>query len=80
MRAKKYAHDVRNLYLRNVPDVVMDRLERLARAEGMSLNATAIRELDLATGRVDNATMLATLPDVGIASKNIVADVHAERR
>ncbi|BBY28164.1 antitoxin [Mycolicibacterium sediminis] len=63
---------MRNLYLRNVPDAVMDRLERMSRAEGMSLNAMAIR--------VDNAALMATLPDTGIASEDIVADVDAGRR
>lgn len=50
----------------------MDRLERMSRAEGMSLNAMAIR--------VDNAALMATLPDTGIASEDIVADVDAGRR
>ena len=44
---------MRTLYLRNVPEDVVDRLERLARAANMSLTAVAIRELDAASRRVD---------------------------
>jgi predicted nucleic acid-binding protein len=36
---------MRTLYLRNVPDDVAERLERMARREGMSLSAFATREL-----------------------------------
>jgi hypothetical protein len=46
---------MRTLHLRNVPDDVMNRLERLARAASTSVTAVAIRELDAATRRVDNA-------------------------
>jgi hypothetical protein len=58
----------------------MDRLERLARAAGTSVTATAIRELDAATRRVDNAALLATLPDRKISTSAIVADVDNDRR
>jgi plasmid stability protein len=71
---------MRTLYLRNVPDDVMDRLERLARAGGMSVNAAAIRELDAATRRVDNAALVATLPDLNVDREDIVANVDADRR
>ena len=40
---------MRTLYLRNVPDEVLDRLEKLARDSKMSVTAVAIRELDAAT-------------------------------
>jgi len=56
--------DMRTLYLRNVPDDVMDRLERLALLSKMSVTAVAIRELDAATRRVANAALVATLPDL----------------
>lgn len=71
---------MRTLHLRNVPNEVMDRLERLARATNSSVTAVAIRELDAATRRIDNAALLASLPDLGIPVAAIVADVHAERR
>lgn len=71
---------MRILHLRNVPDDVMDRLERLARASRSSVNAVAIRELDAATRRVDNAALLATLPDLDVSASAIVEAVRADRR
>lgn len=67
-----YLRLVRTLLLRNVPDDVMDRLERLARAASTSVTAVAIRELDAATRRVDNAALVATLPDLDIPAEKIV--------
>lgn len=75
-----YDRQMRTLHLRNVPDDVMDRLERLARAAGRSVTATAIRELDAATRRVDNAALVASLPDLKIPVEAIVAKVDADRR
>jgi hypothetical protein len=71
---------MRTLRLRNVPDDVMDRLERLAHAAGTSVAATAIRELDAATRRVDNAVLLASLPDLNVPLQTIVEQVDADRR
>jgi hypothetical protein len=71
---------MRTLYLRNVPDRVMDRLEQLARAASTSVTAVAIRELDAATRRVDNAALVATLPDLNIAADAIAEHVNADRR
>ncbi|WP_193044274.1 antitoxin [Mycolicibacterium baixiangningiae] len=71
---------MRTLRLRNVPDDVMDRLERLAQAARTSVAAVAIRELDAATRRVDNASLVATLPDLGIRGEAIVEHVDADRR
>ena len=39
------------LNLRNVPDDVMERLERMARAASTSVTAVAIRELDAGKGK-----------------------------
>ena len=75
-----YAERVRTLHLRNVPDDVMDRLERMARAASTSVTAVAIRELDAATRRVDNAALIATLPDLDIATEAIVEQLESERR
>jgi len=72
--------DMRTLYLRNVPDDVMDRLERLALLSKMSVTAVAIRELDAATRRVANAALVATLPYLNIPTDSIVESVQAERR
>ncbi len=75
-----YIRLVRTLHLRNVPDDVMDRLERLARASSTSVTAVAIRELDVATRRVDNAALLATLPDLDIPAEKMVEQLEADRR
>ncbi len=75
-----YIRLVRTLHLRNVPDDVMDRLERLARASSTSVTAVAIRELDVATRRVDNAASVATLPDLDIPAEKMVEQLEADRR
>jgi hypothetical protein len=71
---------MRALHIRNVPDDVMARLEKLARAANTSVTAIAIRELDAATRRVDNAALVATLPDLGVPAEHIVEHVEADRR
>jgi plasmid stability protein len=70
---------MRTLYLRNVPDEVVARLERLAAREGTSVSAVALRELTDASRRADNPRLLAALPDHGIAPADIVDDLDAER-
>jgi hypothetical protein len=40
----------------------------------------AIRELDAATRRVDNAALIATLPDRNIAADTIAEHIAADRR
>jgi hypothetical protein len=71
---------MKTLYLRNVPDAVVDRLERLAQREGISVSAAAIRELADVTRRVDNADLLAALPDTSIDTDDLVDMVDKERR
>jgi hypothetical protein len=70
---------MRTLHLRNVPDDVIDRLERMARAASTSVTAVAIRELDAAPRRVHNAALIATLPDLEIATETIVEQLKSER-
>jgi len=70
---------MRTIYLRNVPDEVVERLERLAARDRMSVAAVAVRELEEASRRVDNPTLLGDLPDLGIDPLSIVADVDAGR-
>ena len=72
--------NMKTLYLRNVPDAVVERLERLAQREGISVSAAAIRELADVTRRVDNAALLAALPDTGIETGALVDMVESERR
>lgn len=70
---------MRTLYLRNVPDEVGERLERLAAREGLSLSAYATRELAAISRRADNPELLADLPDLGVGAGSVVADVEAGR-
>jgi plasmid stability protein len=71
---------MRTLYLRNVPDDVMERLERLAAVDGASLNAVAVRELSQVTRRADNAALLSGLPDLAVPHENLVVEVESGRR
>lgn len=70
---------MRTLYLRNVPDDVVERLERLAARDATSLSAVAVRELSEVSRRADNAALLGALPDLGVDAVEIVADVEADR-
>ena len=70
---------MRTLYLRNVPDDVGERLERLAAREGMSLSAFAVRELAQISQRADNPALLAGLPDLSIDAGTVTADLDAGR-
>lgn len=63
---------MKTLYLRNVPEEVTDRLERLAAREGLSVSALAIRELAVAVRRADNPALVADLPDLGIPAAETV--------
>jgi hypothetical protein len=70
---------MKTLYLRNVPEEVSERLERLAAREGLSVSALAIRELAAASRRVDNADLLADLPDLGLTAGDVVAGIEEDR-
>jgi plasmid stability protein len=70
---------MRTLYIRNVPDDVAERLERMAARRGISLNALAVRELTDVAGRADNYTLLAGLPDLDVSIEEIVADLESGR-
>ena len=71
--------DMRTLYLRNVPDEVGERLERLAAREGMSVSAFATRELAMVARRADNPALLADLPDLGVDATSIVEALEVGR-
>lgn len=71
--------NMRTLYLRNVPDEVVQRLEKLAAREATSVSSIAIRELAEASRRADNPELLDGLPDVGIEPAAIVEGLDAER-
>jgi len=70
---------MRTLYLRNVPDEVIERLERLAARNGSSVSATAIKELADASRRADNPALLGALPDLDIDTAEIIADLDTDR-
>ena len=67
------------LYLRNVPDEVVERLRRLAASEGMSVNAVAVRELAEVSRRADNPELLEALLDLGVKASQIVTGLEDER-
>ena len=70
---------MRTLYLRNVPDDVVERLERLAARDATSVGAVAVRELADVSRRADNPALLGALPSVGVDVATLVGDLDAER-
>ena len=70
---------MRTLYLRNVPDEVVGRLERMAKREGTSVNSVAIRELAEASRRIDNAAILESLPSHDITLAQILENLDQSR-
>jgi hypothetical protein len=70
---------MKTLYLRNVPDEVGERLERLAKHAGLSVSAFATRELAIVARRADNPDLLADLPDLGVAAESIVGAIDSGR-
>jgi plasmid stability protein len=71
--------NMRTLYLRNVPDDVVARLERIAARDATSVNAVAVRELAEVSRRADNPALLGALPDHDVPVHELVADVGAGR-
>ena len=71
--------NMRTLYLRNVPDEVGAKLERLAAREGLSVSAFATRELAVIARRADNPALLANLPDLAVDAEDVVADIEGGR-
>lgn len=71
--------NMRTLYLRNVPDEVVARLETLAARAATSVSAVAIRELADVSRRADNPELLGALPDLGVDVATIVAALDTAR-
>ena len=67
------------LYLRNVPDDVVDRLKSLAEREGLSVSDMAVRELAESSRRADNAALLASLPDIETPAREVLAALDEAR-
>jgi plasmid stability protein len=70
---------MKTLYLRNVPDDVIKRLERLAARDGTSVGAVAVRELADVSRRADNPALLGALPDLGVDTGPILGDLEEGR-
>jgi len=70
---------MRTLYVRNVPDDVAAKLERLAASAGMSLSMFTVSELTAISRRADNAALLAELPDLDIDTATIVTGIEDGR-
>jgi plasmid stability protein len=70
---------MRTLYLRNVPDDVVERLERLAARDATSVGAVAVRELSEVSRRADHPALLGGLPDLGVEVATILGDLGTER-
>jgi hypothetical protein len=70
---------MRTLYLRNVPDEVVERLERLAAQSATSVGAVAVRELAEVSRRADNPALLGLLPDLNVPVGTIVDDIAQGR-
>ena len=70
---------MRTLYLRNVPDEVVQRLERLAARDATSVSAVAVRELTEVSRRADNPELLGLLPDLDVDTATVVQDLDEER-
>lgn len=71
--------DMKTLYLRNVPEDVVRRLQQLAVRDGTSVGAVAVRELSDVSRRADNPALLGELPDLGVDLLAIVEGVEQER-
>lgn len=71
--------NMKTLYLRNVPDEVVERLERLAARDATSVGAVAVRELAEVSRRADNPALLGALADLGVDAATIIDDVEAGR-
>jgi hypothetical protein len=71
--------DVKTIYLRNVPDDVADKLERMATRAGMSLSAFTVRELGEVARRADNETLMQALPSMDVDVPTIIEALDNSR-
>ena len=71
--------DMKTLYLRNVPEDVVQRLQQLADRDGTSLGAVAVRELSDVSRRADNPALMAQLADHNVAVVEILGGLEQER-
>lgn len=71
--------NMKTLYLRNVPDDVVRRLQQLAARDGTSVGAVAVRELSDVSRRADNPGLIDELPDHAVDVLTVVEGVERER-
>ncbi len=60
------------LYLRYVPDDVVDDLKLLAEEAGLSVSEMAVRELAASTRLALNPSVFGTLPDLGVRADDVL--------
>ncbi len=63
---------MRTLYVRNVPDEVVDRLEQVAAREGISVNAVVVKQLEGVARRMTNTEIFDSLPSLEISTESIL--------
>jgi len=63
---------MRTLYVRNVPDDVVERIEQLAAREGLSVNAVVVKELQGLARRTRNAEIFDSLPSLEVSTESIL--------
>jgi len=71
---------MRTLYVRNVPDEVVERLEQLAARAGSSVNAVVLEELAGVARRTRNAEIFDSMPDTDVSTEEVLAAIDAGRR
>lgn len=71
--------DLMALYLRNMPDGVVQRLQGLAKCDATSIGPAAVREPSEVSRRADNPALSGVLPDLGIDATTVVAELDRER-
>ena len=67
------------LYIRNVPDEVVEDLQTLAGWHHMSVNSFVLKELETMSRRARNAALLEDLPDTATPISDILAALDAVR-
>lgn len=70
---------MRTLYIRNVPDAVAARLEKLASQAGLPLSTFALQELTEASRRADNADLLHALPSLPMERSSLLEALASSR-
>jgi hypothetical protein len=70
---------MRTLYVRNVPDEVVERLERLADRQGLSVNAVVVKELESLARWTRNAEIFDSLPSTDVSTESILTALDEGR-